>query len=42
MTLFDYCCIYGIIATTIGLCLCFILLGVWLCADIKTDKKGRK
>ncbi len=42
MTLFDYYCIYGIIATTIGLCLCFILLGVWLCVDIKTDERVRK
>ena len=42
MSFFDYYCIYGIIGTTIGLCLCFILLGALLCADIKTDKKGRK
>jgi hypothetical protein len=42
MKFFDYCCIYGIIATTIGLCLCSILLGVWLCADGKKDKKGRE
>ena len=42
MTFFDYCCIYGIIATTIGLCLCFIFLGLWLCDDIKKAKKGRK
>jgi len=42
MNLFLYYSVYVIISTTIGLCLCFILLGVWLCADIKTDKKGRK
>ena len=42
MTFFDYYIAYTIIGTTIGLCLCFILLGVWLCADGKKDKKGRK
>jgi hypothetical protein len=42
MSFFDCYAIYTIIATTLCLCGCLVIAGVWLCSEFKRREKVEK